>query len=30
MMQVLAFPCNHFGNQEPGDSQTIKDFAKNK
>lgn len=30
MMQVLAFPCNQFGNQEPGDSQTIKEFAKNK
>ncbi|BDA41472.1 Hydroperoxy fatty acid reductase [Coccomyxa sp. Obi] len=28
--EVLAFPCNQFGNQEPGDSQTIKEFAKNK
>ncbi|KAK9908740.1 hypothetical protein WJX75_002168 [Coccomyxa subellipsoidea] len=28
--EVLAFPCNQFGNQEPGDSQTIKEFAQKK
>ncbi len=27
LLQILAFPCNQFGNQEPGDSQTIKEFA---
>ncbi len=25
--EVLAFPCNQFGRQEPGDSQTIGDFC---
>ncbi|KAK3089135.1 hypothetical protein FSP39_001117, partial [Pinctada imbricata] len=24
---VLAFPCNQFGNQEPGTNKEIKDFA---
>jgi len=24
---VLAFPCNQFGNQEPGTNQEIKGFA---
>lgn len=24
---VLAFPCNQFGQQEPGDAQTIADFC---
>jgi len=24
---VLAFPCNQFGAQEPGDAKTIKDFC---
>lgn len=24
---VLAFPCNQFGRQEPGDSQTISQFC---
>ena len=29
-LAILAFPCNDFGNQEPGDSATIKEFcAKN-
>ena len=26
-MQILAFPCNQFGNQEPGDGASIKEFA---
>ena len=25
---VLAFPCNQFGQQEPGDSEEIKNFCK--
>ncbi len=25
---MLAFPCNQFGNQEPGDATSIKDFAR--
>jgi glutathione peroxidase len=28
--EVLAFPCNQFGGQEPGSSEQIKAFAKNK
>jgi glutathione peroxidase len=24
---VLAFPCNQFGSQEPGDTQTIRSFC---
>ena len=28
MAQILAFPCNAFGSQEPGDSQSIKDFVR--
>jgi glutathione peroxidase len=24
---VLGFPCNQFGNQEPGDAQAIQDFC---
>lgn len=24
---ILAFPCNQFGNQEPGDSSTIQKFC---
>jgi glutathione peroxidase len=24
---ILGFPCNQFGQQEPGDSQQIKDFC---
>lgn len=26
---VIAFPCNQFGNQEPGSAQEIKDFCTN-
>ena len=26
-MQILAFPCNQFGDQEPGDGASIKEFA---
>lgn len=26
-MAVLAFPCNQFGNQEPGSNAEIKQFA---
>lgn len=25
--EVLAFPCNQFGNQEPGDASEIKNFC---
>jgi len=28
--EILGFPCNQFGKQEPGDSCQIKDFAKGK
>ncbi|KAK9846345.1 hypothetical protein WJX81_001989 [Elliptochloris bilobata] len=28
--EVLAWPCNQFGNQEPGDSQTISEFVKSR
>ena len=27
LMQILAFPCNQFGNQEPGDGASIKEFT---
>jgi glutathione peroxidase len=27
---VLAFPCNQFGNEEPGSNQEIKEFATSK
>src|SRR5206468_11727602 len=27
-LAILGFPCNDFGNQEPGDEAKIKDFAK--
>ncbi len=27
-LAILAFPCNDFGGQEPGDDATIKKFAK--
>ena len=27
-VQILAFPCNQFGKQEPGNAAEIKDFAK--
>ena len=26
-LELLAFPCNQFGNQEPGTGQQIKEFA---
>jgi len=26
-LRILAFPCNQFGNQEPGSNQEIKDFV---
>ena len=29
-LQILAFPCNQFGNQEPGSPQDIEDFARGK
>jgi glutathione peroxidase len=28
-LAILAFPCNDFGQQEPGDEAAIKKFAKN-
>ena len=27
---MLAWPCNQFGNQEPGDSRTISEFVKSR
>ncbi|MBV9495595.1 MAG: glutathione peroxidase [Acidobacteria bacterium] len=27
-LAILAFPCNDFGQQEPGDDAKVKDFAK--
>eukprot|EP00755_Sulcionema_specki_P017149 Sspe_Gene.63729::Locus_36845_Transcript_1_1_Confidence_1.000_Length_608::g.63729::m.63729/K00432/gpx; glutathione peroxidase len=29
-VEVLAFPCNQFGKQEPGTNAEIKDFAQKK
>jgi glutathione peroxidase len=26
-LTILAFPCNQFGNQEPGDAEQIKEFC---
>lgn len=26
--QILAFPCNSFGGQEPGDQKSIKEFVR--
>ncbi|MGY6562976.1 MAG: glutathione peroxidase [Luteibaculaceae bacterium] len=26
-LQILAFPCNDFGGQEPGSAETIKEFC---
>ena len=26
-IEVLGFPCNQFGKQEPGDSKKIKEFC---
>ena len=28
--EILAFPCNQFGNQEPGTNEEIKDFCSTK
>jgi len=28
--EILAFPCNQFGRQEPGSNQQIKEFAASK
>jgi len=28
-LRILAFPCNQFGNQEPGSNAEIKEFASN-
>lgn len=28
--EVLAFPCNQFGKQEPGSNEKIKEFAQSK
>eukprot|EP00808_Paulinella_micropora_P021310 g20591.t1 len=27
---ILAFPCNQFGKQEPGDAREVLDFARNR
>lgn len=29
-LKILAFPCNQFGKQEPGDAKTICEFARKK
>lgn len=29
-LRILAFPCNQFGNQEPGTNEEIKEFAQGK
>lgn len=29
-LEVLAFPCNQFGAQEPGEAEEIKDFCETK
>ncbi|WP_417621584.1 glutathione peroxidase [Parasphingorhabdus sp.] len=26
-LEILAFPCNQFGNQEPGDAEEIRNFC---
>lgn len=26
-LEILAFPCNQFGSQEPGDNEEIQQFA---
>lgn len=26
-LEILAFPCNQFGGQEPGDNEQIMQFA---
>jgi glutathione peroxidase-family protein len=27
-LKILGFPCNQFGNQEPGSAEEIKSFVK--
>ena len=29
-LHILAFPCNQFGSQEPGNASEINDFVRNK
>lgn len=29
-LEILAFPCNQFGSQEPGSNEQIKSFCENK
>tara|TARA_B110000285_G_C14785503_1_gene450578 strand:- start:209 stop:403 length:195 start_codon:yes stop_codon:yes gene_type:complete len=29
-LEILAFPCNQFGGQEPGNAQQVDDFARGK
>lgn len=29
-LEILAFPCNNFGGQEPGSNEAISEFASNK
>lgn len=29
-LEILAFPCNQFGNQEKGSNSEIKEFAQQK
>jgi glutathione peroxidase len=29
-LEILAFPCNNFGFQEPGSNSSIQDFVKQK
>lgn len=29
-LEVLAFPCDQFGNQEPGDNRQIENFCRNR
>jgi len=29
-LEILAFPCNQFGGQEPGSNEDIKAFAKSR
>jgi glutathione peroxidase len=28
-LEILAFPCNQFGEQEPGSNEEIQNFVKN-
>mmetsp|Transcript_24274 Transcript_24274/g.72843 ORF Transcript_24274/g.72843 Transcript_24274/m.72843 type:complete len:111 (-) Transcript_24274:119-451(-) len=29
-LEILAFPCNQFGNQEPKEARLVKEFAKSR